>query len=120
MVLIDFATSTSLSSDIHLYDQLFGLKDPTINVFSPFGPPSIDPGFYVETALDVETVHSLAPSATIDLVLVNEDFVTTPTAALTVALSGTKYAIDHNLGAVISQSFGLGETCAVGTFTRDR
>ncbi len=112
VVLIDFATSTSLSSDVHLYDQLFGLKDPTINVFSPFGPPSIDPGFYVETALDVETVHSLAPSATIDLVLVNEDFVGTPSDFLSVALSGTKYAIDHNLGAVISQSFGLGETCA--------
>ena len=27
-------------------------------------------------------------------------------------LSGTKYAIDHNLGSVISQSFGLGESCA--------
>jgi len=88
------------------------LKDPTINVFSPFGPPSIDPGFYVETALDVETVHSLAPSATIDLVLVNVDFVGTPSDFLSAALSGTKYAIDHNLGSVISQSFGVGETCA--------
>jgi subtilase family serine protease len=112
VVLIDAATSTTLSSDVHLYDQLFGLKDPTINVFSPFGPPSIDPGFYSETALDVETVHSLAPSATIDLVLVNLDFVTSPTAALSALLSGTKYAIDHNLGAVISQSFGISETCA--------
>jgi subtilase family serine protease len=112
VVLIDFATSTTLSSDVHLYDQLFGLKDPTINVFSPFGPPSVDPGFYVETALDVETVHSLAPAALIDLVLVNEDFVGSPTEVLSVALSGTKYAIDHNLGAVISQSFGLGESCA--------
>jgi subtilase family serine protease len=112
VVLIDFATSTTLSSDVHLYDQLFGLKDPTINVFSPFGPPSINPGFYVETALDIETVHSLAPSATIDLVLVNVDFVGTPSDFLSAALSGTKYAIDHNLGAVISQSFGLGETCA--------
>jgi subtilase family serine protease len=112
VVLIDFATSTTLGSDVHLYDQLFGLKDPTINVISPFGPPSVDPGFYVETALDVETVHSLAPSAAIDLVLVNEDFVRTPSAALSIALSGTKYAIDHNLGSVISQSFGLGESCA--------
>ncbi len=112
VVLIDFATSETLNSDVHLYDQLFGLKDPIINVISPFGPPSINPGFYVETALDVETVHSLAPSATIDLVLVNEDFVGTPSEALSVALSGTKYAIDHNLGSVISQSFGLGESCA--------
>jgi subtilase family serine protease len=112
VVLVDFATSTTLKSDVHLYDQLFGLKDPKINVFSPFGPPSVDPGFYTETALDIETVHSLAPSATIDLVLVNADFASSPTEFLTIALSGTKYAIDHNLGDVISQSFGLGESCA--------
>lgn len=112
VVLIDFATSTTLSSDVHLYDQLFGLNDPTINVFSPFGPPSVDPAYYVETALDIETVHSLAPSATIDLVLVNADFAFTPSDFLSVALSGTKYAIDNNLGDVISQSFGVGESCA--------
>jgi len=111
VVIIDFATSTTLTSDVHLYDQLYGLKDPTINVISPFGPPSVDPGFYVETALDVETVHSLAPDATIDLVLVNADFVGSDSQFLSVALSGTQYAIDHNLGDVISQSFGAGETC---------
>src|SRR5437588_6717186 len=54
VVLIDGATSTTLTSDVHLYDQLYGLKDPKINVFSPFGPPSVNPGVYVETALDIE------------------------------------------------------------------
>src|SRR5579884_2863361 len=77
VVIVDGATSTTLTSDVHLYDQLYGLKDPKINVISPFGPPSVNPGVYVETALDVETVHSLAPDATIDLVLVNTDFITT-------------------------------------------
>src|ERR1700676_2403045 len=112
VVIIDGATSTTLTSDVHLYDQLYGLKDPKINVFSPFGPPSVNPGIYVETALDVETVHSLAPDATIDLVLVNTDFAFTPEQFLAITLSGTKYAIDHNLGDVITQSFGVGETCA--------
>jgi subtilase family serine protease len=112
IVIIDFATSTTLRSDVHLYDQLYGLKDPTINVYSPSGPPSVDPGFYVETALDVEMAHSLAPDATIDLVLVNVDFASSPEQFLGLALSATKYAIDNNLGDVISQSFGLGESCA--------
>ena len=111
VVLIDGATSTSLTSDVHLYDQLYGLKDPKINVFSPFSPPSVNPNAYVETALDIETVHSLAPDATIDLVLANVDFATTPDAELSGLLQATKYAVDHNLGDVISQSFGLGETC---------
>ena len=111
VVIIDGATSTSLTSDVHLYDQLYGLKDPKINVFSPFSPPSINPDAYVETALDVETVHSIAPDATIDLVLANVDFANTPDAELSGLLGATKYAVDHNLGAVITQSFGLGENC---------
>ncbi|GAC1636740.1 MAG: hypothetical protein NVS4B11_39320 [Ktedonobacteraceae bacterium] len=111
VVLIDFATSTSLASDVHLYDQLYGLKDPKINVISPFSPPSVNPGLYTETALDVETVHSIAPDATIDLVLANVDFVNSPQGFLSGALAVTQYAIDHDLGSVISQSFGLGESC---------
>ncbi len=112
VVLIDFATSTSLANDVHLYDQLYGLKDPKINVISPFAPPSINPSYYVETALDIETVHSIAPDATIDLVLANIDFAFQPQDFLSGALAVTQYAIDHNLGDVISQSFGVGETCA--------
>ena len=73
--------------------------------------PSVNPDAYIETALDVETVHSIAPDATIDLVLANVDFATTPDAVLSGLLAATKYAVDHNLGDVISQSFGLGETC---------
>jgi len=112
VVLIDFATSTSLANDVHLYDQLYGLKDPKINVISPFAPPSINPGLYTETALDIETVHSIAPDATIDLVLANVDFSFQPQDFLSGALAVTQYAIDHNLGDVISQSFGVGESCA--------
>ncbi len=111
VVLIDFATSPSLQSDVHLYDQLYGLKDPKINVISPFSTPSVDPGSYVETALDVETVHSIAPDATIDLVLANVDTATSYEQILTIALQSTKYAVDNNLGDVISQSFGVGESC---------
>ncbi len=116
VVIIDGATSPSLASDVHLYDSLYGLKDPKINVFAPFAPPSINPSAYVETALDVETVHSIAPDATIDLVLANVDFVTQPQDFLSGTLAVTKYAVDHNLGDVISQSFGVGETCAGSSY----
>ncbi len=46
VVLIDFATSPTLLNDVHLYDQIFGLNDPKINVISPFSTPSVDPGYY--------------------------------------------------------------------------
>jgi subtilase family serine protease len=111
IVLIDFSGSPTLSSDVHLYDQLFGLNDPTINVIAPFGYPAFDPGFYAETALDVEMAHVMAPDATIDLVLANETTALSPSDFLSFALQATQYAVDHNLGGVISQSFGEGETC---------
>ncbi len=111
IVLIDFATSPFLQHDVHLYDQFYGLKDPKINVISPFSTPSTDIQFYVETALDVETAHALAPDATIDLVLANIDAATTYNQDLTLALQSTQYAVQNNLGSVISQSFGAGESC---------
>ncbi len=117
VVLIDGATSPSLQSDVHLYDQLYGLKDPKINVISPFSTPSVDPGAYTETALDIETVHSLAPDATIDLVLFNVDNASI-TQFLPRALQVTQYAIQNNLGDVISQSFGVGESCVTPAYVQ--
>lgn len=112
IVLIDGSSSPTLASDVHLYDQLFGLNDPTINVIAPFGYPAFDPGAYAETALDVEMAHTIAPDATIDLVLANTTQAFSPNDFLAFTLQATKYAVDHSLGDVISQSFGIGETCA--------
>ncbi len=57
IVLIDGSTSPTLTADVHLYDVLYGLKDPKINVIAPFGIPAFDPNVYIETALDVEMSH---------------------------------------------------------------
>jgi subtilase family serine protease len=111
IVLIDGSTSATLTADVHLYDALYGLKDPKINVIAPFGIPPFDPGAYVETALDVETAHSIAPDATIDLVLGDTSLAQSPGDFDAILLRVTKYAVDHNLGDVISQSFGVGESC---------
>jgi subtilase family serine protease len=112
IVVVDSSSSPTLQSDVHLYDQLYGLKDPKLNVIAPFGNPPFDPNVYPETALDVETVHSLAPDATIDLVLTGDT-----TNDLTIEsffvdlLKPVQYAIQHNLGSAISISYGAGESC---------
>ncbi len=112
IVIVDASSSPTLPSDLHLYDQLYGLKDPKLNVIAPFGTPPFDPGIYVETALDVETVHSLAPDATIDLVLTGD---TTNDATIESffvdLLKPVQYAVQHNLGDAISISYGAGESC---------
>ena len=61
-------------------------------------------GWAEEISLDVEWAHAIAPGANIVLVLAksNND---------ADILSATKYAVDHNLGDVISQSFGENESC---------
>jgi subtilase family serine protease len=111
IVLIDGSTSPTLTADVHLYDALYGLKDPKINVIAPFGIPAFDPNAYVETALDVEISHAIAPDATIDLVLGDTSQARSPGDFDAILLRATKYAVDNDLGDVISQSFGVGESC---------
>jgi subtilase family serine protease len=116
IVLIDGSTSPTLTADVHLYDALYGLKDPKINVIAPFGVPPFDPNAYVETALDVEISHAIAPDAAIDLVLGDTSQAQSPGDFDAILLRVTKYAVDNNLGDVISQSFGVGESCVGSTY----
>ena len=66
--------------------------------------PPPDFGWAQEIALDVEWAHAMAPGAKIALVLAksNQD---------SDILSAIKYAVDNNLGDVISMSFGENESC---------
>ncbi len=61
-------------------------------------------GWAGEIALDVQWSHAIAPGAKIALVLSKSD----QDADI---LSATKWAVDHNIGDVISQSFGENENC---------
>jgi subtilase family serine protease len=109
----------TVKQDLHLFDQLFGLRDPQLNILAPFGLNAFNPNdplqksFAVEIGLDVEWAHAMAPGATIDLILGNVPQQTLQ-GELTGLLQATGYAVEHSLGSVISQSFGVGETC-VGT-----
>ena len=111
IVIIDAFQSPTITHDLHLFDKVFGLKDPTLNIIAPYGLTPFDPndlnqiGWSGEITLDVEWAHTVAPDATIDLVLAlsNQD---------QDLYNVTKYAIDNNLGDVLSQSFGDGEACA--------
>lgn len=115
IVIIDFFQSPTLKIDLHVFDQLFNLKDPRLTIFTPSGTlpfDASDPGQSVaalETNLDVEWAHAIAPDATIDLVLARTD-------QNNDIYQATKFAIEHNLGDVISQSFGGSETCQPDNF----
>jgi subtilase family serine protease len=111
IVIIDAFQSPTIVNDLHLFDKTFGLENPALNIIAPFGLTPFNPndpnqvGWSAEITLDVEWSHAIAPDATIDLVLAlsnNDQDI----------FNVTKYAVDHNLGDVLSQSFGEAETCA--------
>jgi subtilase family serine protease len=116
IVIVDSFGSPTIQSDLQTFDQAYGLPNPpSFKIIQPAGavPPynpndPNQPGWGVETSLDVEYAHTMAPGANILLV-------ETPVAE-TEGVTGfpqiveaENYVIDHHLGDVISQSFGATE-----------
>jgi subtilase family serine protease len=110
IVLVDAFQSPTIQHDLAAFDSLFGLPDPVLNIVAPDGLTPFDQNeptqvaWAAEITLDVEWSHVIAPQATILLVLAKS-------SADADLASATKYAIDHNLGDVVAQSFGEAEEC---------
>ncbi len=110
IVIVDAFQNPFIQQDLAAFNSTFGLPDAKLNIIAPDGLTPFDindanqVGWAAEIALDVQWAHAIAPAATIDLVLAksNND---------ADILSATKFAIVHNLGDTISQSFGEDESC---------
>ncbi len=111
IVIVDAFGSPTIASDLQTFDATMGLPDPSFTQITPAGsPPPFDVndpnqfGWAVETTLDVEWAHATAPGANIVLAVA-------PSNNDSDILNTTKYVVDHNVGDVISQSFGEAEAC---------
>ena len=109
IVIIDAFGSPTLKSDLATFSAKFGLPmPPSIQQIHMPGSTPFDYtdfnqlGWAEETSLDVQWAHAIAPGANIVVVAAvdNSD------AAI---LDAQNYAIDHNLGYIISESFGSSE-----------
>lgn len=113
IVIVDAYGSPTIRSDLHIFDQEFGLSDPTLNIIYPGGKPAFnvnsanEVGWASETSLDVEWSHAIAPGAAIDLVVASSS----SGNALNLAES---YAVSNHLGNVMSMSFGSPEAAIAG------
>jgi subtilase family serine protease len=116
IVLVDSFGSPTIRNDLHVFDQTFGLPDPpAFDIIQPAGaPPPFDPnnsdmaGWAAETTLDVEWSHVIAPGA--NLLLVETPVSETEgVQGFPEIVAAENFVIDHNLGDVISQSFGATE-----------
>ncbi len=71
IAIVDAYSDPTVTSDLHAFDQTFGLADPKLTVVNQNGGsslPSADTGWAGEIALDVEWAHAIAPGANILLV----------------------------------------------------
>jgi subtilase family serine protease len=114
IVIVDAYGSPTLQNDLAVFDAVFGLPTPNLNIIYPEGmPPAFDPnsgnqiGWAVETSLDVEWSHAIAPDATIDLLIV-------PTNSGYPLDNAVSYAVQNHLGNVISLSWGAPEAAIQG------
>ena len=108
IAIIDAYGSPTLTSDLTAWETLWGLPHANLTVVAPFGIASTTPGnaagWAIETSLDVEWAHAVAPGAKILLIVAksNED---------SDILDATEWLADHNNADVLSQSYGEGEAC---------
>jgi subtilase family serine protease len=115
IIIIDAFGSPTIASDLHAFDVGYGLPDPpSFKVLAPLGTVPFDPtnsdevGWAFETTLDVEWAHAIAPGANIVLLTSPVDE-TEGVQGMPQFLSLEQYALAHNLGKIISQSWGATE-----------
>ncbi|MGO8981140.1 MAG: hypothetical protein ACLQER_17950, partial [Streptosporangiaceae bacterium] len=116
IIIVDSFGSPTIQSDLATFDRSFHLPPPPrFTVLQPVGPvPPFDPtnstmvGWAIETSLDVEYSHAMAPGANIVL-LETPVAETEGTVGFPQIVAAENYAINHHLGDVISQSFGATE-----------
>jgi subtilase family serine protease len=122
IVIVDAFQSPKIVTQLNVWDSFYGLpglnglggpSDPSLGTFTQVAPDGLTAfvtgnanmtGWAAEISLDVLWAHAIAPGANITLVLAKSD-------ADADILSATEYAVNHNLGDVISQSFGENESC---------
>lgn len=122
IVIVDAFQSPNIVGQLNTYNSFYGLpslnglgnpSNPALGTFTQVAPDGLTPfdstdgnmiGWAEEISLDVLWAHAIAPGANIVLVLskTNDD---------ADILSATRYAVEHHLGSVISQSFGENESC---------
>ncbi len=112
ILIVDAFGSPTIQHDLTVFDQTFGIPAPpsfTI-VCDPPGCPTFNPqnashdqvGWSIETSLDVEWAHAMAPGANIVLVVAS----TSSGSAINTAEAKV---IPQYPGSIMSQSFGIPE-----------
>lgn len=113
IVTVSFGSPT-IQQDVDIFSRQYGLPPAHLSIVSPLGTIPFDAhnndmsGWAIETTLDVETIHAIAPEANIVL-LTSPVSETEGTVGLPEFLKMEQYAVSHHLGNVISHSWVASE-----------
>ncbi len=108
VVIVDACGDPSIASDLKTFDSTFKLPNPKLNIYYPQGKNvCVNSLWSVETSIDVEWAHTVAPGATISLVISR-----TSSGDL---FGSWVYALIYHLGNEISNSWGGPGYCKTGS-----
>ena len=95
VAIVDVPGDPNIQTTINTYSAQYGLSQTTLDIRYPDGLPSLyDSGWAVETALDVEAVHTVAPGATIVLLYDQINL-----------MNALEYVAANHLATVVSNSW---------------
>ena len=116
IAIVDAFGNPTVTADLHAFDLAVGLADPSAGQFQivyPGGKPTFNPtnrdqlNWAIETDLDVQWAHAIAPSAAIVLVVAaNSNGNSINTAE--------EYVVENLPGSIMSLSFGIPESTISG------
>lgn len=114
--IVDVYGSPTIRHDLAVFDKHFGIPaPPSFQIVEPAGRvPPFNPatpdevGWALETTLDVEWAHAIAPGASIVLAVTGVDEVE-GTSGFAQIVAAEQDLIEHEHVSVISQSFGATE-----------
>jgi subtilase family serine protease len=114
IVVVDSYGSPTALQDLQTFSRTFGLSDPDLTIIYPDGNPTYNPrrsdeaSWAVETSLDLQWAHAIAPDARLVLIAANP-VESTGVQGFPSMFKGIAYAVENYPGSVISQSFGVYE-----------
>jgi subtilase family serine protease len=111
IVIVDSFGSPTALQDLQFFSQTFGLPEPDLTIIHPTGTPTfsnsmrgIQLNWAVETSLDLQWAHAMAPDAKLVLIAANPAE-TEGVQGFPNMFIGEQLAVNKFPGSVISQSF---------------
>ncbi len=102
IAIVDAYGSPTLAKDLSVFCTTMGLAQAQLAVYYPQGTPAANSGWALETSLDVEWAHAVAPGAKIVAVIAKS-------ASLTDLLGAVDYAVNLLGAKQVSMSWGASE-----------